>query len=241
MIDVMIMTENINLIYDKLLKTYSYQGWWPILSYDGLNPTKTGAINGYHPKDYSFPHDSKEQFEIIMGSILTQNTSWPSVEKALNNLGTLCDFSAENVLKLVNSSEDEFKQAIRPAGYFNQKFNYLKNIAEFYISLDGRTPSRKEVLAIKGVGNETADSILLFAYKQKEFKVDAYTKRIFSYLGYFDINEKYMKVKKLFEDNFNGDVNAYQEYHALIVEHAKNYYLKKPYGVDDKILEEFKI
>lgn len=62
------MTENnINLIYDKLLKTYSYQGWWPIIGYDGSNPTKTGAVKGYHPKDYSFPRNSKEQFEIIMG------------------------------------------------------------------------------------------------------------------------------------------------------------------------------
>ena len=233
--------NNINLIYDKLFEKYSYQGWWPILSHDGSNPTKTGAIKGYHPKDYTFPHNSKEQFEIIIGSILTQNTSWPSVEKALNNLRILTDFSAESILKLADSNEDEFKLAIKPAGYFNQKFNYLKNIAEFYISLDGEVPTRKDVLAVKGVGNETADSILLFAYKQKQFKVDAYTKRIFSYLGYFDEKEKYMKVKKLFEDNFNGDVNAYQEYHALIVEHAKNYYLKKPYGVEDKILEEFKI
>ena len=233
--------NNINLIYDKLFEKYSYQGWWPILSHDGSNPTKTGAIKGYHPKDYTFPHNSKEQFEIIIGSILTQNTSWPSVERALNNLRILCDFSAESILKLADSSEDEFKRAIKPAGYFNQKFNYLKNIAEFYISLDGEVPTRKDVLAVKGVGNETADSILLFAYKQKQFKVDAYTKRIFSYLGYFDEKEKYMKVKKLFEDNFNGDVNAYQEYHALIVEHAKNYYFKKPYGVEDKILEEFKI
>ena len=174
------MTENnINLIYDKLLKTYSYQGWWPIIGYDGSNPTKTGAVKGYHPKDYSFPRNSKEQFEIIMGSVLTQNTSWPSVEKALNNLSLLSNFSAENILELADSCEDEFKQAIRPAGYFNQKFNYLKNIAEFYISLDGEIPSRKEVLAVKGIGNETADSILLFAYKQKQFKVDAYTKRIF--------------------------------------------------------------
>lgn len=101
------MTENnINLIYDKLLKTYSYQGWWPIIGYDGSNPTKTGAVKGYHPKDYSFPRNSKEQFEIIMGSVLTQNTSWPSVEKALNNLSLLSNFSAENILELADSCED---------------------------------------------------------------------------------------------------------------------------------------
>lgn len=235
------MVNNINLIYDKLLEKYSYQGWWPLLSYDGRNPTKTGAVEGYHPRDYSFPKNPNEQFEIIMGSILTQNTSWPSVEKALINLSSLTDFSAENILNLAKHNENEFKQAIKIAGYFNQKFDYLKNIAEFYISLNGEIPSRKEILEVKGVGNETADSILLFAYKQKEFKVDAYTKRIFSYLGYFDVKEKYMNVKKLFEDNFKGNVNEYQEYHALIVEHAKHYYLKKPYGVEDKLLDEFKI
>ena len=69
----------INKIYEKLLDEYSYQGWWPLLDYDGSNPTKTGSIQGYHPKDYSFPNNGMQQFEIIMGAILTQNTSWPSV------------------------------------------------------------------------------------------------------------------------------------------------------------------
>ena len=137
--------------------------------------------------------------------------------------------------------ENDFKLAIKPSGYFNQKYNYLRNISKFYISLDGQTPERKELLSVKGVGPETADSILLYAYGEKEFVVDAYTRRIFSYLGLINEKDSYNKIKKLFEDNFRGNVNDYQEYHALIVEHAKNYYLKKPYGVDDNILNNFKV
>lgn len=228
----------INKIYEKLLDEYSYQGWWPLLDYDGSNPTKTGSIQGYHPKDYSFPHNSREQFEIIMGAVLTQNTSWPSVEKALINLNELIDFTPSEVLNL---DEDKFKEAIRPAGYYNQKYNYLRNMAEFYLSLEGKTPTRSQLLEVKGIGNETADSILLFAYKEKEFIVDSYTKRILSYLGLIDSNDGYLKVKNFIEEEFKGDIFQYQEFHALIVEHAKRFYSKKPYGADDLLFQKFKV
>lgn len=239
--------NNLNLIFDKLLKTYSYQGWWPFIGYGGVNPTKTGVISGYHPKDYDFPKDTNQKFEIVIGSILTQNTTWPSVEQALNNLNKLVDFDPLSILEFANNNEEPFKNAIRCAGFVNQKTEYLKNIANFYIDLkedldnEDEIPSRKDLLNVKGIGNETADSILLFAHKQKEFKVDAYTKRIFTYLGYIKENDSYMSIKNFFETNFSGDVNMFQEYHALIVEHAKRYYSKKPYGVNDKILNEFKI
>lgn len=229
-----------NLIYEKLLENYSYQGWWPMINFNGINPTKTGSIMGYHPGDYNFPRNPKEQFEIIVGAILTQNTSWPSVEKSLVNLHEFIDFNAESLIELANSNEEQFKIAIHPAGYYNQKFNYLQNIANFYLDLDGKIPSRKELLSVKGVGNETADSILLYAYGEKEFVVDAYTKRIFIYLGYFNEKDSYLKIKQQFENNFDGGVHEYQEYHALIVEHAKRYYSKKPYGVNDNILKSFK-
>ena len=235
------INSNINLIYNKLLETYSYQGWWPFINHEGINPTKTGVINGYHPKDYDFPKNEMQKFEVIIGSILTQNTAWPSVEQALVNLNKLIDFNPESLLSFLNKNEKTFKDAIRCAGFVNQKAAYLKNIATFYIDLPDKVPSRKDLLAIKGIGNETADSILLFAHKQKEFKVDAYTKRIFSYLGYIDEKDNYMFVKNFFQNNFKGDVNMFQEYHALIVEHAKRYYSKKPYGLNDKILNEFKI
>lgn len=233
--------NNLNLIYDKLLSEYSYQGWWPFLDHEGVNPTKTGAINGYHPKDYDFPKNDHQKFEVILGSVLTQNTAWPSVEQALNNLNKLIEFTPEPILRFSLENEDEFKDAIRCAGFVNQKANYIKNISEFYMNINDKIPSRNDLLAIKGIGNETADSILLFAHKQKEFKIDAYTKRIFSYLGYINEKDSYMSVKNFFETNFLGDVNMFQEYHALIVEHAKRYYSKKPYGENDKLLIEFKI
>ena len=96
--------NNLNLIFDKLLKTYSYQGWWPFIGYDGVNPTKTGAISGYHPKDYDFPKDTNQKFEIVIGSILTQNTTWPSVEQALNNLNKLVDFDPLSILEFANNN-----------------------------------------------------------------------------------------------------------------------------------------
>lgn len=243
-IEMIIMIEvgnNLNLIYEKLLNTYSYQGWWPVINHEGLNPTKTGSINGYHPKLYNFPRNNKEQFEIIIGSILTQNTSWPSVEKALINLNGLIDFSPEELLKLSKDKNDLFKKAIKCAGFLNQKSKYLENIAMFYLELDGETPSRDELLGVNGIGNETADSILLYAYKEKQFVVDSYTRRIFQYLDYIGEKNSYLDVKKLFENNLNGDVAMFQEYHALIVEHAKRYYSKKPHGLNDNLLIEFKI
>ena len=228
----------LNEIFQKLLNTYSYQGWWPITDYEGSNPTKTGSTQGYHPEDYSFPRNSSERFEIIVGAVLTQNTSWPQVEKSIINLKKLIDLTPFEILDL---GEDEFKSAIRPSGYFNQKYNYLRNISQFHISLDGRTPERNELLSVKGIGPETCDSILLYAYGEKEFVVDAYTRRIFSHLGIIDEKDSYNKIKKLFEDNFEGSVSDYQEYHALIVEHAKNFYFKKPYGDKDSILNNFKV
>lgn len=229
--------EIINCVFEKLIENYSYQGWWPLIDLDSENPRKTGAIKGYHPECYDYPKNSKEQLEIIIGAILTQNTSWTSVEKSLINLSKLIEFTPDNI---INLDEAKFKEAIKPSGYYNQKYNYLINISNFYKDLNGKTPSRKEILTVKGVGNETADSILLYVYGEKEFIVDAYTKRIFSYLGVLNDNDSYLKIKNLFEDNFDGDVGMYQEYHALIVEHAKRYYSKKPYGVNDKILNILK-
>jgi endonuclease-3 related protein len=232
--------DDYDLIYKKLLKNYSNQGWWPSIGFDGKNPTKTGVIKGYHPGFYEFPRNTTELFEIIIGAILTQNTSWTSVEKSLINLREYINFDAQELLDFSKNNENKFKEAIKPAGYYNQKFNYLINISEFYLSLNGNTPSREEILNVKGVGNETADSILLYGYGEKQFVIDAYTKRIFSYLGLIKEKDSYLKIKNLFEENFNGDVKDFQEYHALIVEHGKRHYSKKPYGVNDKLLNNFK-
>lgn len=225
--------SHLKRIFEKLYHLYGPQGWWPLMDYESVNPTKTGSLRGYHPLNYDLPETPDEQFEIILGTILTQNTAWTSAEKALKNLKELDAIHPERLLLL---DDEVLKSAVRPAGFLNQKSAYLKNISQFFHSLNGRTPSRKEVLKVKGVGNETADSILLYAYHQPEFVVDAYTRRILSHLQIIDENINYLQLKKLFEDNLPDDVHLYQEYHALIVEHAKRYYSRKPYK--DNILSE---
>ncbi|MDD5054267.1 MAG: endonuclease III domain-containing protein [Candidatus Nanoarchaeia archaeon] len=221
------MNDLIN-VYNALLDEYGHQGWWPIIDYNGSNPTKTGSIKGYHPKDYSFPVNDSQRFEICAGAILAQNTGWINVEKSLVNLkreGLLC---AE---KIVNSVL-QVRELIKPSGYFNLKAGYLENFSRFYLKLNGRIPERKELLAVKGIGKETADSILLYAYKVPVFIVDAYTKRMFNFLGVID-SVDYENIRLFFEGNLPKDYELFEEFHALIVEHAKNFYSKKPYGAGD--------
>ncbi len=224
--------KQIVIIYKKLYDLYGPQGWWPLMSHDGTNPTKTGSVKGYHPENYELPQSEDEIYEIMLGAILTQNTAWTSAEQALLNLKKLDVIFPQKLLKI---DDDILKEAIRCAGFLNQKAVYLKEITKFFISLNGKIPERKELLAVKGVGNETVDSILLYAFKKPEFVIDAYTKRIFSHLGIVKDNANYMDIKKLFESSLPRDTTVYQEYHALIVEHAKHYYKKKPYGVGDPL------
>ncbi|MCC7570011.1 endonuclease III domain-containing protein [Candidatus Micrarchaeota archaeon] len=217
-------TKKLFNIYEKLLKLYGLQGWWPLIDFKGTNPTKTGSVQGYHPGDYSFPRNELQQFEICIGAILTQNTAWPNVEKALLNLKTINALDPKKILFL---EDKKLKQAITPAGYFNQKAKKLKLFSKFYISLKGKTPAREELLDVWGIGPETADSILLYAYKQPEFVVDAYTRKVFGPCfdeGFNSINSDatYDDIKLLFEINLPRDYKLYQEFHALIVEHAKN-------------------
>ncbi len=214
-------------IYNFLLNSYGPQGWWPLIELQdsgGTNPTKTGSVQGYHPGDYTYPHTDSQQFEIICGTLLTQNTSWQQVERALINLKLLDSLSPWAILSL---DPETLKEAIKPAGYYNQKAIRLKILAKWYLELRGRTPEREELLSLKGVGPETADSILLYAFKQPSFVVDAYTRRIVSNLGLKGEKAKYSEIKSFFEDNLPKDSVIYQEYHALLVEHAKRYYQKK--------------
>jgi endonuclease-3 related protein len=220
--------SSLHKIYYKLMELYGPQGWWPLTGIDGCNPTKTGSINGYHPDDYSYPRTFSQQFEIAVGAVLAQNTNWPQAEKALLLLKEQEIMTPKNLLA---APDNILHECVRPAGYFNQKSNYLRNIARFF---QNGTPdaTRDQVLGIKGVGNETADAIMLYALKKPEFVIDAYTKRIFCHLGIFPENTTYMQMKQKFEKELPKEVNLYQEYHALIVEHAKRFYSKKPWGVN---------
>ncbi len=210
-------------IYELLYDNYGPQGWWPITGY------------GYHKLDYNFPRDEREIFEVCLGSILTQNTTFKSVVKSLQNLHAKNALSAK---ALEEMDINELKEAIKPSGYFNQKARYILEFIKFYNSLDGTVPTREALLKIVGIGEETADSILLYGYNQLEFKVDAYTKRLLLELGLIDEKTRYAEIKNIMEGSIKECVKdettrlmVYQEFHALIVEHGKKFYSKKPYGV----------
>ncbi|MBI4149653.1 endonuclease III domain-containing protein [Candidatus Woesearchaeota archaeon] len=209
------------IIYHELLQRYGKQGWWPLFACVGGNPTKTGSLQGYHPGDYSYPKNERQQFEICAGAILTQNTAWVNAEQALINLRTLRAVTPKSLMTLPDQA---LKKAVMPAGYFNQKAKKIREFTQCYLSLQGRAPTREELLAVWGIGNETADSILLYAYKIPVFVVDAYTKRIFSNLGFVDADAEYDEVQEIFTRHVPADMKIYQEYHALIVEHAKRHY-----------------
>ena len=217
----------IRIIYDYLFESYGPQGWWPLIELHetnrGIHP-KERYTQGYHPGNYTYPQTSDQQFEIIAGALLTQNTSWIQVEKALLNLKHLDALSPEIIISL---NLETLKEAIKPAGYYNQKAIRLKNLAIWFLELKYRVPTREELLSLKGIGPETADSILLYAFNQPFFVIDAYTRRIITNLQLIEEKADYDEIKALFERSLPHNPVIYQEYHALMVEHAKRYYQKK--------------
>jgi len=221
-------------IYQKLYDTYGPQGWWPFINYKGKNNLKEGNNNGYHILDYSFPRDEDEIFEVCLGSILTQNTTFTSVVKSLNNLNNI---NSLNYKKIKELPLEELRLLIKPSGYHNQKSNYILEFINFFETLKGKIPTREELLNIKGIGPETADSMLLYAYNQAQFKVDAYTKRLLVHNKLLPENVKYNDIKYFMESELKKVifdekelVIVYQEYHALIVNHSKLFYSKQPFG-----------
>ena len=213
--------EKLMVVYKKLLKTYGEQGWWPLLN------------NEHSEYNTLFKHKEKtlnEKFEISIGAILTQNTAWRNVEKALINLKSNGLLVPEEVLSV---DTKKLAELIRPAGYFNIKAKKIKEFTRFFLShkedFKKNTLSREELLSVWGVGSETADSILLYALNKPFFVVDAYTKRLFYRLGFFSSERiNYEDAQDFFHKNLNRDYKLFNEYHALIVEHAKQHCRKKP-------------
>jgi len=202
-------------IYKQLLTLHGPQGWWPIRA-------------TYHKHDYDIPQTPEELFEICVGAILTQNTSFKNVDLALHNLREHNLLNPQNLLK---ASEILVKTCIKASGYFNQKTKKLLTFTDFFLTLNHRKPLRNELLSLWGIGPETADSMLLYGWHEPIFVIDAYTKRIFTHLNLIDATFKYEDMQAIFEDNLPKDYILYNEFHALIVEHAKQFYSKKPYGI----------
>jgi len=190
-------------------------------------------LRGAYGRQHWWPADTP--FEVCIGAILTQSTSWANVEKAVLNLKGADALSIEGIM---SASPARLGRLIRPSLYYNVKARKLKEFARYLQSVYGGDLSkmqrcrmsglRKELLGVWGIGPETADSILLYALSKPSFVVDAYTKRIFSRMGLIRSDAPYEEVKGLFESNLPGSVSVYNEYHALIVEHAKRSCMKRP-------------
>ncbi|MFC1770798.1 endonuclease III domain-containing protein [Candidatus Margulisiibacteriota bacterium] len=200
-------------IYNDLLNLHGPQGWWPLLK------TESGKIiSWYHKQNYSYPKTTNQQYEICLGAILTQNTSWTNVEKALTNLYKYKSLHPEKISKL---NETELSSLIKSAGYYNQKAKKLNLFTDYFLKLKGKVPTRNDLINIWGIGPETADSMLLYAYKVPTFLIDAYTKRLFVKLGLVKPAITYHELKNFFEENLKNDLIIFQEFHALIVKQAK--------------------
>ncbi len=197
---------NVNKVYGALLAAYGPQGWWPMQ-------------NAFSPPE----------FEVCIGAILTQNTNWKNVERALSLMKERGITTPEDILA---ADINELEEAVRPSGYFRQKAERLKTFTEFVMSFGGfeafrDSVTREQLLSVNGLGPETVDSMLLYALGRKSFVIDAYTRRIFTRLGLQD-RKGYDEWRKFFEDNVDGDAETYEEFHALIVEHAKSFCRTEP-------------
>ncbi len=214
----------ISSIYESLLELYGRRGWWPVTPGCGVDVRPHYGVR---------VRTEKQKLEIVLGAILTQNTTWKNAEKAIINLNEKAMIDRKILEKM---EIEKLAQTIRPAGYFNQK---ARKIREF-LKYDGPI-NREGLLSIWGLGPETVDSILLYAYNHPEFVVDAYTTRFLLHHGLIDKNYTYNNIKQLFQKSLSYEyensllVDVYKEYHALLVEHGKRYYSRKPYGISDPI------
>jgi endonuclease-3 related protein len=200
-------------IHDALLAYYGPQSWWP---------TRTGSA-----------------WEIMLGAVLTQHTSWANVELALSNIEAV--WGADGLRRpdlLLEALPDTLAAAVRPAGFHSQKPQRLKTLAHFVIEKGGlealvtSTEStgvlRRQLLGLHGVGPETADAILLYALHRPMFVADAYAARLCARWGLAKPTAGYHEVQRLFMDNLPHDADLFNEYHALIVEHGKRICRPRP-------------
>ncbi len=198
--------ERIEKFYEELHRKFGPQRWWP----------------------------AETALECILGAILTQNTSWKNVERALENLKRENLISVES-LNLITA--EELAALIRPSGYYNQKALKIKNFVSFLVreysgSLDrmfavDKSLLREKLLGIRGIGPETADSVMLYAGAIPVFVVDAYTWRILSRHGLVPAETSYDEIQELFTDSLKEDAGVFNEYHALLVKVGKEHCKKR--------------
>ena len=189
-------------IYEKLYNTCGSQHWWP-----GETP-----------------------FEIIIGAILTQNTTWANVEKAIANIKNTDNL---HIKRLHDMAPDKLAELIRPAGYYKLKTRRIKNFLNWlFENFNGQLENlqshdlftlREELLSVNGIGPETADSILLYALNKPVFVVDTYTARIAVRHGLIEQPFDYHQLQDTFQSNLPADIKLYNEFHALIVYIGKNF------------------
>ncbi len=199
--------QRLREFYSVLYEAYGPQGWWP----------------------------GKGKLEVILGAILTQNTSWENAKKAIDKLKREGLISVDG-LRLI--SYEDLAQLIRPSGYYNQKALKIKNFIGFLVEEYGGDLGkmlsedterlRSKLLRIRGIGPETADSILLYAAKKPVFVVDTYTYRILSRHNLIGEETTYEEMQNLFMDSFPQDTGLFNEYHALLVKLGKEHCRKKP-------------
>ncbi|BBB15474.1 endonuclease III [Candidatus Rickettsiella viridis] len=191
-------------LYQRLLKRYGRQSWWP----------------ANHP------------FEVMVGAILTQNTNWSNVEKALANLQQKINLDAESILNL---AQEELEACLNSSGYFRIKTQRLQFYCRWYLAQGGyqalqqlsTQKLRQLLLAVHGIGPETADDILLYAFDRPVFVIDTYTRRLLIRLQMIKGDEHYEVLQRLFEENLPKRVDLYKQFHALIIVHAKQCGRKK--------------
>ena len=196
------ISKQLTEVYQLLFDRFGPQHWWP----------------------------GETQFEIIAGAILTQNTNWANVKKAIANLKSAHLLTPE---KLYHLDLSQLAELIRPAGYYNIKAKRLKNFVNWLfsnydgqlINLEGLDTNqlRAELLAIKGIGPETADSILLYVFNREIFVIDAYTARIACRHGLIQPDADYEQLRELFQSNLLQDSQLFNEYHALLVRLGKEF------------------
>jgi endonuclease-3 related protein len=192
-------------VFHRLLGAYGARHWWP-----GDDP-----------------------FEIMVGAVLTQNTAWSNVERAIANLKAA---QALDPAVIAEAPAARLAEWIRPSGYFNVKARRLQAFCRWYRDQGGlrrlRTLDtgalRRAVLSVHGVGPETADDIVLYAFERPVFVIDAYTRRVFSRLGWITGKEAYEALRRGFEGGLGPDTVLYNEYHALIVHHGKEVCRTRP-------------